>query len=241
MLFNAPVSYTLAGVWPNSRRPRGEEARLTEQQRGGGCGLPVLARTRAERGAPGHRRRGDAVPEFLQPRDAMLRRVAGDDGGVHRPDGDAGDPVRRVFGCRERLIHPGLVAAERAAALQDQRDLLVVGGRPRWCCRSAHGRSLRRIGRARRRHVATIVFAATPSVSGGAHSSLAERFQAAPEPPGGVAPSRSIIASASRFWRSRPTVATASTFPSRRKRSTASRAAMSPSTSIASQRAAWPT
>jgi hypothetical protein len=109
------------------------EAGLAEQRRGGRA-LPVVAPAGAERavdpGRPPCRRSGDALPELPQPGNAPFRRVAGNDGGVYRSDGDAGEPIRRVVGGRERLEDAGLVAAEGAAALQDERDLLVVGGRP---------------------------------------------------------------------------------------------------------------
>jgi hypothetical protein len=64
-----------------------------------------------------------APPEFLQPRQAVLRRVAGDQAGVDRPDGGADNPVRLDSGLVQRLIDTRLVRSENAAALQHQDDL----------------------------------------------------------------------------------------------------------------------
>ncbi len=51
---------------------------------------------------PRHRRR-DHLPEFLEPLDAGVPLVAGDDGGVDRPDRDAGDPFRLEAVVAQRL------------------------------------------------------------------------------------------------------------------------------------------
>ena len=61
-------------------------------------------------------------PELAEAVHAGLRRIAGDDGGVDRADGDAGDPVGIDLGLGERGVDAGLVGAERAAALQHQGD-----------------------------------------------------------------------------------------------------------------------
>jgi len=58
--------------------------------------------------------------EFAQPLDAHFRRVSSDDRGVHRADGDSGDPARVQLSFAQRLIDTGLVGAERAAALEDK-------------------------------------------------------------------------------------------------------------------------
>ena len=63
-------------------------------------------------------------PELAQPPDAALGRVAGDDGAVDGADGDAGDPGGGDAGRHQPLVHAGLIGAERAAALQQQRDAL---------------------------------------------------------------------------------------------------------------------
>ncbi|MNX82108.1 hypothetical protein D3C86_1138230 [compost metagenome] len=63
----------------------------------------------------------DMGPEITQPRHAVLGRVAGDDGGVQRADGDARYPVRLDPGLGQPLIDARLIGAQRAAALQHQR------------------------------------------------------------------------------------------------------------------------
>ena len=59
----------------------------------------------------------------LQPRQPVLRRIAGDQAGVDGADRGADDPVRLDAGLMQRLVDAGLVGAERAAALQHQHDL----------------------------------------------------------------------------------------------------------------------
>ncbi len=54
----------------------------------------------------------------------LFRRIAGDDGRVHRADRDAGDPIRMQVRLRKRLIDAGLIGAEGASALEDQRNAL---------------------------------------------------------------------------------------------------------------------
>src|SRR5579871_1351963 len=71
--------------------------------------------------------RGNPLPEIPEALDAPLRRIAGDDRGIDRADGDSGDPVREVVRQRERLVDAGLIAAERTAALEDESHPLVVG------------------------------------------------------------------------------------------------------------------
>ena len=75
----------------------------------------------------GHGRVADLQPEFSQPRHAVLRGVAGDQGGVDRADRGADHPVRFNAGFLERLIDAGLIGAERAAALEHQNDLAELG------------------------------------------------------------------------------------------------------------------
>ena len=69
---------------------------------------------------------GDAVPENLQAFEPALRRVAGDDRRIDRADRDAANPVRLDMGLVQRLIDAGLIGAERAAALQHQRDAVAA-------------------------------------------------------------------------------------------------------------------
>ena len=73
---------------------------------------------------------GDAVPEFAQALQPLLRPVAGDDGGIDGADGDAGHPVRLQPGFMQGLIDAGLIGAQRAAALQHQGDAAAALGPP---------------------------------------------------------------------------------------------------------------
>src|SRR5581483_2254686 len=70
----------------------------------------------------------DPVPELVQPLEARLQRIAGDDGAVDRADRVADHPV----GLEPRLVHPlvhaAVVGAERAAALQHEHRLPVTRG-----------------------------------------------------------------------------------------------------------------
>ena len=66
--------------------------------------------------------RGDALPEDLKPLQTPLRRIAGDDRRIDRADRHAAHPVRLDARFVQRLIDAGLIGAERAAALQHQRD-----------------------------------------------------------------------------------------------------------------------
>jgi len=54
---------------------------------------------------------------------AVLRLVAGDQAGIDGADGGADHPVRPDTRFVQRLVHAGLVGAERAAALQDENVL----------------------------------------------------------------------------------------------------------------------
>jgi len=68
------------------------------------------------------------APEFLQPVEAILGLIAGDQAGVDGADRRADDPIRLDPGFVERLIDTRLVSAERAAALEHEHDLES----PRW-------------------------------------------------------------------------------------------------------------
>jgi hypothetical protein len=61
------------------------------------------------------------LPERAQTVDPRVGGVAGDDGGIDGADRDAGDPVGGDVRLGQCLVHAGLVGAERAAALQDER------------------------------------------------------------------------------------------------------------------------
>ena len=71
------------------------------------------------------RKRRHLLPEFAQPGNAPLRRVAGDQRRVDGADRDARHPVRHLVHRRQRFEHAGLVGAERAAALQDEDAFLL--------------------------------------------------------------------------------------------------------------------
>jgi hypothetical protein len=72
------------------------------------------------------RRRGDGVPEVAERGAALAGRVAGDEGGVDRTDRGAGDPARRDLLLGQCLEGTRLVGTERAAALQHERDAVIV-------------------------------------------------------------------------------------------------------------------
>jgi len=65
-------------------------------------------------------------PEFLQPVQTILRLIAGDQAGVDAPIDvpmiQSGSDGSLVHG----LIDPGLIGAERAAALEDQDGLALL-------------------------------------------------------------------------------------------------------------------
>ena len=60
----------------------------------------------------------DEFPELAQLGDACLSRIAGDDGGVDRPDRDARDPIGVEVGLGQGFVDARLVGAESAATLQ---------------------------------------------------------------------------------------------------------------------------
>ena len=70
--------------------------------------------------------RGNGGPEFFESFQPAIRRVAGNDGGVDGPDRDTDHPVGFQPGFMQRLIHPGLVRTQSAAALQNQADALAA-------------------------------------------------------------------------------------------------------------------
>src|SRR5271156_6214327 len=72
------------------------------------------------------RRRADAFPKLAQAVDAPFRRVAGDDRGIDRPDGNSRNPIRMQSGFGQALINPGLIRAESATALEQQGNLFEL-------------------------------------------------------------------------------------------------------------------
>jgi len=122
---------------PQVRRhdPRREETVLSADQGapGGKCADRGACRSAAgQRRHPLLERRvrqqggaADGLPELGQACDALLWRVAGQDRGIDRADGNAGEPVGLDAGLVQALIDAGLVRAERTAALQHQGHGLV--------------------------------------------------------------------------------------------------------------------
>lgn len=114
---------------PVGRLSRREEVRLAERQRMHCADLlsKVEWQTRAVdeiRNPYGpDRGRCDRAPEFTQFFNPHCRRIAGDKGGIDCADRDAGHPVRSVVRRGERLVNAGLIASERAPALQDECNL----------------------------------------------------------------------------------------------------------------------
>src|ERR1700724_3750047 len=72
---------------------------------------------------------GEILPKGPQTRQAMLRRVAGYDRGIDRADRDPRHPIGQVFRRCQGLVDSCLIAAKRAATLQNEADLLVIGCR----------------------------------------------------------------------------------------------------------------
>src|SRR5262245_52149438 len=113
------------------RLARRKEPRLAEQDRGKPSDRTLPGRERpGEAGVPPGGRRRDAFPEGTQPVDTVLRRIAGNDRSVDRVDRNASNPVMCIVRGGEGLVDAGLVAAEGAAALEDEPDLLIVRRRP---------------------------------------------------------------------------------------------------------------
>jgi hypothetical protein len=75
--------------------------------------------------------RADRFPEFAEPRNAPLRRVAGNERRVYGPDGNAGDPVGLKLRLLQRLEHATLISAQRAATLQHEHAFFAVCRRVR--------------------------------------------------------------------------------------------------------------
>jgi len=75
------------------------------------------------------RRDRDLLPKCSEPLDAPFGGIAGDQRAVDGTDRDSGDPIRLQLGLGQRGIYTGLVRAECAAALQQQRDAFERGRR----------------------------------------------------------------------------------------------------------------
>jgi hypothetical protein len=63
-------------------------------------------------------------PEFPKSINPDVRRIARDDGRVDASNRNAGNPIRFYAGFGQGFVHPGLIRAERAAALQYQGHAL---------------------------------------------------------------------------------------------------------------------
>src|SRR6516165_3376098 len=115
---------------PHGRRwqARHEEIRRAEQQDTHGARLieklmPIVAEfDLAEIGYAEWRSR-NRVPKFAQRVHPLRRRISGDDRRVDGTDRDSGNPIGMQIGLGQRLINARLISPERAAPLQQQRDL----------------------------------------------------------------------------------------------------------------------
>jgi len=122
-----------AGAVPSERIVRAEKSQrigLEESWNAAEQGRPIgrgVGKPRPVRQAPEFLALHPA-PEFLQPVEAMLGLVAGDQAGIDGADRGTDDPVRLDPAFVERLIDPRLVGAERTAALEHEDDLEW----PRW-------------------------------------------------------------------------------------------------------------
>ena len=66
------------------------------------------------------------MPELPKLRQAVLRRVAGDESCIDGANGSADDPVGLHALLVQRLIDAALISAKRSTALQHEHDLAVV-------------------------------------------------------------------------------------------------------------------
>ena len=104
---------------------RNEEARYAKTRHRrcssqmGAFAQPVLVRQNKCGHAAGHH-----FPEGAQRLDPFLGRVARDQRGIDGADGDARDAGKRYRVIVDRFEHAGLIAAKRAAALQQQHHLI---------------------------------------------------------------------------------------------------------------------
>jgi hypothetical protein len=94
----------------------------------------LARRCHADRGSGGRRRPqrgrgGDLLPETAQSLRAVLRRITGD---------NRCHPVGQIFRRRRRLVDTRPITPKRAAAPQNQANLLVMGCRPCRCGSIGH-------------------------------------------------------------------------------------------------------
>jgi hypothetical protein len=95
-----------AGLQPRRHRPHGEKSACSVRERHGGAHLAEkiargIASRESEICVPEKRPkpvRGHLGPKLAQPIDAGIRRIAGNDGRIDRPDRDASDPVGMYAG-----------------------------------------------------------------------------------------------------------------------------------------------
>ena len=118
------------GVGPQRDVGAEERRRICREKSGNSAGHCRPCRKRIHDARP--RRRDapecvafDAPPKFAEAVEPMLDGVAGDDGGVDRPDGGADDPVGLDLRFVQGFVDAALVRSERAAALQHEDDLAV--------------------------------------------------------------------------------------------------------------------
>ena len=138
-LFQRRVVIETGGVLGAGRQEPGidlvrvEHAGLAEQRRGQGrYRVAAFAIDVAIGGIGPDGAVGDAVPEFAQRRQPPLRRIAGDQRGIDGADADTGHPFRLQPRLVECLIDAALIGAQRAAALQHQRDAAAIAGPRNW-------------------------------------------------------------------------------------------------------------
>jgi hypothetical protein len=116
---------------PGIEKARLEEARLAGHAGDeAAMGIARLAENVAVRRERPDFPFGDQFPEGLQLLKAPFRRIAGDDRRVDGADRNARHPIGLDARLVHRLVDAGLVGAERAAALQDQRDAVAPVGAP---------------------------------------------------------------------------------------------------------------
>ena len=166
---------------------RREEAGHAEEERLR-CRKAIEPAVGVRIGSPHRLRDGgaDELPELPQARDALVRRVAGDQRAVDAADGDAGDPARGDAFVGERLEHARLVGTERAAALQHEHVLVAISAvhgvtsviededaGKRDACQPEITPAIHGLHRTRRVHCA--VFSRSPNLAGRRHRVMSAR------------------------------------------------------------------
>jgi hypothetical protein len=118
-----------AWLQPRIHRPGGEKPAGPARERPGGahqtakiaCGIAARGSEVSVTDIGPKPVGGHLCPKLAQPIGAGIRRIAGNDGRIDRPNRDAGDPIGMYSGLREGLVDAGLIGPERAAALQHER------------------------------------------------------------------------------------------------------------------------